>query len=65
MAGLRFTELQSRPMEFLDFTSVTLNEFQQLPAFSANNPPVHDRERARKSSPGAKLRAGGGDCSAH
>jgi hypothetical protein len=21
MAGLRFTELQSRPMEFLDFTS--------------------------------------------
>jgi len=30
MAGLRFTELQSRPMEFLDFTSVTLNEFQQL-----------------------------------
>src|SRR5215217_3061507 len=23
----------------------------QLPAFSANNPPVHDRERARKSSP--------------
>ena len=30
MAGLRFTELQSRPLEFLDFTSVTLNEFQQL-----------------------------------
>src|ERR687886_291386 len=30
MAGLRFTELQSRPMEFLDFTSLTLNEFQQL-----------------------------------
>ena len=30
MAGLRFTELQSRPMEFLDFTSVTLAEFQQL-----------------------------------
>src|SRR5881275_3335523 len=29
MAGLRFTELQSRPMEFLDFTSVTLEEFQQ------------------------------------
>ena len=36
MAGLRFTELQSRPMEFLDFTSVTLNEFQQLvPPFEA------------------------------
>src|SRR5215471_5811891 len=30
MAGVRFIELQSRPMEFLDFTSVTLNEFQQL-----------------------------------
>src|ERR1043166_5777362 len=25
-----FTELQSHPMEFLDFTSVTLDEFQQL-----------------------------------
>ena len=30
MAGLRFTELQSRPMAFLDFTSLTLAEFQQL-----------------------------------
>jgi hypothetical protein len=30
MAGLRFIELQARPMEFLDFTSVTLDEFQQL-----------------------------------
>ena len=30
MAGLRFTDLQSRPLEFLDFTSLTLNEFQQL-----------------------------------
>jgi hypothetical protein len=30
MAGLRFAELQSRPMEFLDFTSVTLDEFQHL-----------------------------------
>src|SRR6266571_2943786 len=36
MAGLRFTELQSRPMEFLAFTSVTLDEFQQLiPPFEA------------------------------
>ena len=34
MAGLRFTELQSRPLEFLDFTSLTLEEFQQqLPPF--------------------------------
>src|SRR5206468_7767847 len=32
MAGVRFTELQSRPMEFLDFTSLTLDEFQQLVA---------------------------------
>src|SRR5262245_37207494 len=30
MAGVRFTELQSRPMEFLDFTSLMLDEFQQL-----------------------------------
>src|SRR5437899_12813757 len=30
MAGVRFTELQSRPMAFLDCTSVTLDEFQQL-----------------------------------
>src|SRR5262252_901697 len=30
MAGLRFTELQCRPMAFLDFTSLTLAEFQQL-----------------------------------
>src|SRR5256712_3977458 len=30
MAGVRFTDLQSRPLEFLDFTSLTLNEFQQL-----------------------------------
>src|SRR6266567_3783986 len=30
MASLRFTDLQSRPMEFLGFTSVTLDEFQQL-----------------------------------
>jgi Helix-turn-helix of DDE superfamily endonuclease len=36
MAGLRFTDLQSRPIEFLDFTSLTLDEFQQLvPPFEA------------------------------
>jgi hypothetical protein len=36
MAGLRFTDLQSRPMEFLDLTSLTLDEFQQLvPPFEA------------------------------
>src|SRR6266481_2459728 len=36
MAGVRFTDLQSRPLAFLDFTSVTLDEFQQLvPPFEA------------------------------
>jgi hypothetical protein len=36
MAGLRFADLQSRPMEFLDLTSLTLDEFQQLvPPFEA------------------------------
>src|ERR1700704_6878821 len=34
MASLRFADLQSRPTEFLDFTSLPLAEFQQLvPAF--------------------------------
>ena len=32
MAGVQFTDLQSRPLEFLDFTSLTLDEFQQLVA---------------------------------
>src|SRR5918999_1115450 len=36
MAGLRFPDLQARPSEFLDFTSLTLDEFQQLvPPFEA------------------------------
>jgi len=36
MAGLRFPDLQSRPTEFLAFTSLTLDEFQQLvPLFEA------------------------------
>src|SRR6266851_7884423 len=36
MAGLRFSDLQSRPTEFLDFTSLTLDEFQLLvPPFDA------------------------------
>src|SRR6266478_1113396 len=36
MAGVRFTDLQSRPTEFLDFTSLTLDEFHQLvPPFEA------------------------------
>src|SRR6266487_2499393 len=36
MASIRFADVQSRPTEFLDFTSLTLNEFQQLvPSFEA------------------------------
>ena len=36
MAGVRFAELQFRPMEFLYFTNVTLDEFQSLvPHFEA------------------------------
>ena len=36
MAGLRYADVQSRPMEFLDFTSLTLDEFQLLvPPFDA------------------------------
>ncbi|HKA53598.1 MAG TPA: transposase family protein, partial [Candidatus Binatia bacterium] len=36
MAGLRFTDRQSRPMKFLDFTSLTLEEFAVLvPPFEA------------------------------
>src|SRR6266700_4892503 len=36
MASLRFADLQTRPTEFLDFTSLTLDEFRQLiPPFEA------------------------------
>src|SRR5881296_1319849 len=36
MAGLQFADLQSRPTEFLDLTSLTLDEFQHLvPSFEA------------------------------
>ena len=44
MAGVRFTELQSRPLEFLDFTSLTLDEFQQLV------PPFEDAFHARMAA---------------
>jgi hypothetical protein len=34
MASVRFIDVQSRPTEFLDFTSLTLEEFQTLvPSF--------------------------------
>src|SRR6266700_1163385 len=36
MAHLQFTDIQDRPTEFLDVTSLTLEEFQQLvPPFEA------------------------------
>jgi hypothetical protein len=36
MAAVRFTDVQARPTEFLDLTSVTLEEFAQLvPSFEA------------------------------
>jgi Helix-turn-helix of DDE superfamily endonuclease len=36
MASVRFADVQSRPLAFLDFTSLTLDEFQQLiPSFEA------------------------------
>jgi hypothetical protein len=36
MAHVQFADLQSRPTEFLDLTSLTLDEFQQLvPPFEA------------------------------
>jgi hypothetical protein len=36
MASLRFIDVQARPTEFLDFTSLTLDEFHQLvPPFEA------------------------------
>jgi hypothetical protein len=36
MASVRFTDVPARPTEFLDLTSVTLDEFQQLvPPFEA------------------------------
>src|SRR5215469_14563644 len=33
MASVRFTDVQARPTEFLDLTSLTLDEFQQLVPF--------------------------------
>jgi hypothetical protein len=36
MASMQFTDVQARPTEFLDFTSLTLDEFQRLvPPFEA------------------------------
>ena len=38
MASVRFADMQFRPVEFLDFTSLTLDEFQQLPALRGRIP---------------------------
>jgi hypothetical protein len=40
MVSVRFIEVQSRPTEFLDFTSLTLEEFQTLvPPFDSHSAP--------------------------
>ena len=44
MASVRFADLQSRPMEFLDFTSLTFDEFQQLV------PPFEEAFQARMAT---------------
>jgi hypothetical protein len=42
MASVRFTDVQARPTEFLDLTSLTLAEFQQLvPPFEAAFQGIH------------------------
>ena len=33
MASVRFIDVQARPTEFLDFTSLTLEEFRVCPTF--------------------------------
>jgi hypothetical protein len=38
MASLRFTDVQARPTEFLDFTSLTLEEFPHSSGFSGEGP---------------------------
>ena len=43
MASVRFADVQCRPVEFLDFTSLTLDEFQQLVPLS--------RQRSRRIWP--------------
>ena len=44
MASVRFADMQFRPVEFLDFTSLTLDEFQQLV------PPFETAFRARMAA---------------
>ena len=52
MAHVQFTDVQDRPMEFLDLTSLTLDEFQQLiPPFEARSRRLW-RRGASMGSPG-------------
>src|SRR5712691_670331 len=44
MPSVRFADLHSRPMEFLDFTSLTFDEFQQLV------PPFEEAFQARMAT---------------
>ena len=44
MASIRFTDVQARPSEFLDLTSLTLDEFQQLV------PPVETAFQAHRAA---------------
>jgi hypothetical protein len=54
MAAVRFADLQSRPTEFLDFTSLTLDEFQHLvPPFEARSTRIW-RRGASMGNPGPR-----------
>jgi hypothetical protein len=44
MASVRCTDVQARPTEFLDLTSVTVDEFQQL------GPPFETAFHARRAT---------------
>jgi hypothetical protein len=57
---MRNTTRQTRENRTITIDFQNEATYVQLPGFSANNPPLHAHERARKSSPGAGLRADGG-----
>ena len=63
MASVRFTDVQARPTEFLDFTSLTLDEFQLLvppfeAAFHAYSPTSGEPLVAISGLPGLHAAAG-------
>ena len=52
MAGVRFNDVQSRPFEFLDLTSLTLEEFEQLiPPFEQAFQASHGQVVSRWQTP--------------